>query len=158
MSVSSYRTIILPLNPTAYDEYLIYPPLRWPVAEPDDNLDYSLSIALELADVADTVVSFSVSISPDDGALVAGNLAVEGSLLTVWLAGGIPGRDYRIKIEVGTLATRAYEWLVQLLIDPTLGTYPPPAYPAPGFSPPVVWLSFALDFSEDGNSQYLALI
>jgi hypothetical protein len=106
-------------------------PLRWEMNGPDANLDYSLDLARALQAEGDAIEAVTVSVAPNgSGELSASNLTVTGSLITVFLGGGIAGRVYRIKVVVTTTSSpaRSPEYLVYLPIDPrfAIGPIPPP--------------------------------
>lgn len=139
MTVSLLRTIAIGQRSSLYG--VVSAPLRrWPVAEPEDLLDYSLDITALLADVADTVISAQVSVSPSGlGELAASGLAVAGGVVTLMLGGGVCGRDYVIQIACQTEAARTFGFRVGLAIDNPMAAYPNTPPSSPGFGPPVVW-------------------
>jgi hypothetical protein len=136
-------------------------PYNFPgVKDPDAFLDYSWDASDFLDPVNDDLASVSVSTSPwGTGELVASNLTVQGNVITFWLASGVPGRRYTIKIEAGTDAGRNFEWPIGLHADPALTPYP---FPRPaansGFSAVITWnYSWSLNFSQTDNSAMLVL-
>lgn len=129
MSGSSLRTITLADGP-----------LAWPMAEPDDVLDYVADATAVLADGDDTIRTASLSVSPSgDGELVVASVSVSGALITTWLAGGPAGRWYTIKLVIETLRRRTFEFPIDLRIDPRLADWPVDRPPETGFSDPVSW-------------------
>lgn len=115
-------------------------PLRWPTAQPGDDLDYSLDLTEPLCDVHDSIASASLTTQPSGtGELQASNLSVLGDVVTVWLSGGIPTRDYIIAFTIRGLSGRSWVELVDLNISPRLGEWPPPPAPDIGPGEPITW-------------------
>ncbi len=163
MAISSYRTVLAGV-PSLLPG-LCQVPLRWPMAEPDEVLDYSLDIGVLLAEVQDSIASVALSISPSGlGELTASSVSVLGTVITAWLRGGVPGRTYTIRIEATTNAMppRTFERFVNLTIDPTFQTFPQTAPPSPGYGPPTTWQiaipAPALDFTDPFNSGLLIFL
>lgn len=114
--------------------------LVFPEKEPADVLDYQIDATAKIADMADTISSASVAVAPSGlGEMVASRIAVNGSFITIWLAGGMPARVYQIDVQVMTTGQRTYEWTAVVPINSDLATYPitPPA--SAGFGMPVTW-------------------
>jgi hypothetical protein len=142
MVISTQRTLAIRAPTPTYGAYAPQVLLHWPVAEPDEALDYSLNVADPLNDVEADIVNVVLSVSPSgSGELVASDLAYETDLITVWLAGGVPGRHYRIKVIATTDGNHAFEWIIGLLIGSTLGTLPLAAPPSTGFGAALTWPS-----------------
>jgi hypothetical protein len=140
MTTSMLRTIRVLAQTQGYGVVLSPPALRWSAAQPDDDLDYSLDLSALLTDAGDTLSSVSLSTSPwGAGELVASNLTAAGSIITAWLSGGVPGRDYTVKVEAQTVGGRLLEYLPHLLIGPDLAANPIPAPPNAGFSVALTW-------------------
>jgi hypothetical protein len=144
MTVSAIRTIVVGgAAAPAWSQYNVpaYPQvLRWPVAEPDEVLDYSLDVSSLLSDVGDTIASATLAVSPSGaGELVASALSVLGGVITGWLGGGVAGRRYVVRIQAVTNGARSFSRLVGLPIDPTLATCPLPAAPDLDFGPVITW-------------------
>jgi hypothetical protein len=119
---------------------LIGPPWCWPMAEPDDVLDYSIDITAALADVADALDTVTLAVSPwGAGELVASQLIVAGGVITGWLGPGLAGRNYIVRIEGLTVAGRTFEWFVDLLIDPDRVAFPLPLPPNLDFGGTLTW-------------------
>lgn len=139
MTVSALRTVVVGAPANIYGVSPVQPSLRWPMAEPDEALDYSLDVSALLSDVGDTIASASLAVSPSGaGELAASDLTVAGGIITGWLSGGVAGRRYTARIEAVT-GTRTFEWLVGLRIDPALATYPLAAAPSSGFGTVLTW-------------------
>ena len=141
MSTSTFRTItaVVAIVPGTGLPFGVY---RFPTAEPDDSLDYSLQFAALLADVGDSLASVSVSVQPwGTGELAASDFTVSGSgtLATVWLSGGVAGRSYLVKWDITGVSGRVWEVLTYLPIDATLAANPIPAPPNAGFGAPLYW-------------------
>ncbi len=140
MTISAIRTVVPSPTTGGYGATISAPLLRWPVAQPGDNLDYSLDLTGLLADSMDYVSSAAFSASPSGaGELQVGLVTVVNTVVTAWLSGGVPGRRYVGKFDVSTFAGRTFEVLTSLLVSPTLGTPPLPAPPSSGFGTAVTW-------------------
>lgn len=111
------------------------------VKAPGAYVDYSWDAADYLIPVNDAISTVSVKTSPwGPGEIVPSNLTVHGTIITVWLADGVPGRDYTIQIDVTTRDGRILEWPLGLLVDPTVCPYPFPGPPAnTDFSTALTW-------------------
>jgi hypothetical protein len=139
VTVSLLRTIAIGEPATAYGVPVRLPLLRWPLAEPEDVLDYSIDVSLLLADVADTIVAAEAAVAPSgSGELAGSNLSVAGGVITLWLAGGVPGRDYVIQVSCVTAAQRGFGFRIALAVDNALAAEPGPP-PSPGFGAPLLW-------------------
>ena len=63
--------------------------LVWPTKEPGEDLDYQIDATSKIADSADAIISASVTVAPSGtGEMVATQIVVTGSFITVWLSGG----------------------------------------------------------------------
>jgi hypothetical protein len=131
-----------------YGVFALGPTLTWPVKEPDAYLDYSYDASDDVGSAAigtssvstDAIGTFSVSIAPSGaGELVADNLSISGSVITLWLAGGVAGRDYVVKIDGTCQSGRVFSWCIGLAMDPLLARYPLAVPPSAGFGAPVSW-------------------
>lgn len=108
--------------------------LQWPIAEPDDSLDYNLDLTAVMSATSDVIESVSISAAPSgSGELVLSNAYVGGYLIEFFASGGVAGRLYAILINVVTGAGREYSWLANIAIDPTYAIPPIPIAPNPGF-------------------------
>jgi hypothetical protein len=129
--------------------------MRWPQAEPDDFLDYSLDVTEELNDVLDTIVSATVRIKPSGrNELQASEFIVVGNKLTLFLTGGYPGRQYIVRFEAPTTGGRKFDWPVILNVDSLLAdrkVQPDPASNDFG-SPVTATVSSLLDMRNSSNS------
>jgi hypothetical protein len=117
----------------------IGPPVaRWPVHEPAEVADYTLDVSADLG--TETLSGVSVTVTPSGtGELTPSALSVTGALITVWLSGGVAGRQYVVSITATTLGGRTYQWPVRVTVDTTLATWPLAAPPSTGPGTPVAW-------------------
>ena len=116
------------------------PYLQWPVAEPDDNLDYSLDLASVLSEQSDTAVTISVSASPSGaGELLITQLYADGDLVVVWLQGGVASRVYKVRVDVTTINGREYSLIAKLAVSDDTAVPPVPLPPSPGFGAAITW-------------------
>lgn len=132
-----------------YNPYGTFPPapMKWiPQVEPASFLDYTENVADAITNpftkTVDPLRSLSLTIQPSGaGELVASMLTVDptGFLVTWWLTGGVPGREYLINLVGTTLAGRVYQWLFGVNVDPIFATNPIPPSPNPGFGPAITW-------------------
>lgn len=67
-------------------------PLRWPGKDPADLLDFSIFLHPSVADLDDTVASFTVAGAPAGVTVEA--KSINGRVLTGWLSGGVAGQAY----------------------------------------------------------------
>lgn len=142
MAVSALRTLVVGV-PANYG--VVQPSLRWPMAGPDEVLDYSLDVSALLSDGADTIASATLAVAPSgSGELTAAALSVIGGVITGWLGPGVAGRNYLVRVVALTLGGRAIERFVGLRVNPELATYPLPAAPNSGFGTPLAWNSGAI--------------
>jgi hypothetical protein len=136
--------------------------LRWPTAQTLNQLDYSLDLTAVLEDDGDTITGANICMAPSTPTLDAQPLfmQVTGGVVTVWIAGGVPGRDSLVQVEVETSGNRVHEFLVSLLISRTAAAYPLVAPLNLGYGTPVYWppRDGGLIFSAPDDSGYLALL
>jgi hypothetical protein len=164
MFISPIRTIVIRRQQASYGVSPASPVLFWPVAEPEDDLDYGLDIGAWLNDIQDAVSEVSVSAAPSGaGELVLSGLQLSGSLIGLMMAGGVAGRPYyTVRFEVATTGGRSKTWRIGLQIDSTAGPSPPPAPPSFGFGPAITWpvspYSPSFDLTNPLNSGYFALL
>jgi len=80
--------------------------LVWPTKEPGEDLDYQIDATSKIADSADAIISASVTVAPSGtGEMVATQIVVTGSFITVWLSGGIAARVYQVNVQIPTSFT-----------------------------------------------------
>lgn len=112
--------------------------LRWPVAEPPDNLPYSLDIGAALTDASDTISRATASVAPSGaGELAIASVGFTGSIITATMAGGMPGRLYFVNVIAYTAAGRVLSFFVELPLSMDQSTSTPLPPPSPGFGPVV---------------------
>jgi hypothetical protein len=118
-----------------YGVFAAYPALSWPMKEPDAIWPYSQDLSAWIG--TGTVTELTMAISPA-GELSAANLLLSGSIATVTLSGGIPGRRYIAKFD-GAMATGdVFSVLVGIVCDPTLAAWPLPDA-SDGFGDPIIY-------------------
>src|SRR5579875_1470860 len=106
MPLSASRTLAVPATPQ-----LVPALLAWPLAYASDDLDYSLDVTAPLAEVGDTLETVAVSAAPSGtGEMAVQSVTVAGSVITVMLAGGQPGRRHVVRVVATTLGGRVFEW------------------------------------------------
>lgn len=121
--------------------------LRWNTKQPGDVLDYTYDATDDLTDcltcVADLVQSVAISVRPSGtGELLPLAIAVSGSLIVVRLAGGVPGRNYIVRIAAAGASGQTYEFNIGLLINPLLAAaWPLLPPPSTGYGTATVWLA-----------------
>jgi len=121
------------------------PYLQWPLAEPDDDLDYGVNLASILSSQSDTAVTIAVSASPSGaGELMLPQLYADGDLVVVWLSGGVPSRVYQVRVDVMTVNGREYSIIPKLAISADTAVLPVPLPPSPGFGTTITWTSGAV--------------
>jgi hypothetical protein len=136
---------------------VLFPPCyRWPFKLPADVADYSFDCSGELTapvfiigasaigegaiGVPDTIIAVSLSIAPSGtGELQASSLSVTSTVVTMWLAGGVAGREYTVQLVITTAEGRSLTTLITLPMDPTLATYPAIDPPSDGFGTALNW-------------------
>ena len=129
-----------------YGVFTPAPDLTWGMKEPAAVLDYTLIVdgsastsprVATVADCSEVITGASLAISPG-GELIPSALSVSGGAIGVWLSGGVPGRQYNVAITA-TTASRTYEWLIGIVCDPALATWPLPDPVTPGFGTPIIY-------------------
>jgi hypothetical protein len=135
MTISAWRTIVIGKPGGAAAG-----PLYWRPTEPSTVLDWSLDVAVALADVADAIASVTWSLAPSGLAeRTVVNLSVSGSVITAWLAGGVGGRTYANKIVLVGKSGRQWEWLVGQRIEAGPNAYPLPTASSLEFGAAAIW-------------------
>lgn len=126
------------------------------MAEPGATLDYSLNLAAPLADISDAIISASAAVSPSGiGEMAVLGVAVSGDILTTILSGGVPARNYAVRVDVRTAGGDVFEYYVGVLVDPSAATVmPPPAPPSAGFGTAVTWASTGMPIGIYGVTTY----
>lgn len=84
---------------------------------PDENKDYSLDWSKDIAtDIIASSVNSVWSVSPQGVSITQSSLASNGSLTTVWLAGGVTGQVYMVKNVITTTSGRILTKVFRLLV------------------------------------------
>jgi hypothetical protein len=108
--------------------------LVWPEKQTFDALDYSYDVTADV-EPGDHIVKLVAAVKPSGvGELqIGGNtppapnlIAINGTLVTVWLDGGVGGRGYLVRIVVLMNSGRTFDILASLLMSQTLAPYPVP--------------------------------
>jgi hypothetical protein len=119
--------------------YGVIVPLRWPLKGPDADLDYTYNTSEDMEGLNDTILSVQVSIQPSGaGEMTVASLNFAQPYITAYLAGGVAGRDYLVKVKA-TTPLRTFEWAFNVLVDPTFATWPLPAPPSSDFGTVTSW-------------------
>jgi len=114
--------------------------LWWPTAQPSDNLDYSIDLSDAIGGTDDALATVSLAIKPSgDGEMQALDLSAQAAVISTQLQGGVAGRSYTISITATTVSGKVFQYLVGLLVSPSLASYPLPVAPNPGFGTPINW-------------------
>ena len=139
MTTSAARTVTVPAALTA--TYGIIPgptALRWPMAEPGDDLDYYIDATALLTD--DVLEKVCVSVAPSGrGELIPWYVRADGPIICLRLFGGVPSRFYTVSVIATAASERRWQWLIGIQIDPRLATYPVPSPVCPGFGDSIMW-------------------
>lgn len=103
---------------------------------------YDATSDVTFSGIVDTIVSATFAASPG-GEIVPSMLSVSGALVTVWLTGGVAGRNYVESLFLTTLGGRTVEVLLGQVCDAVLSQTPltPPANP--GFGTAITWTTGA---------------
>jgi hypothetical protein len=119
----SNRTLIIDPSGSQY--------LQWPIAQPNDALDYYLDATAIIG--TDAITAVFVAAKPSGyGELVIGSPSYLGGVVTVNLSNGAAGRVYSVRIDISTVSGRSFSYVVILPIDMLYQSGPPPN---PGFGP-----------------------
>ncbi len=110
---SSARTVLLDaFIPVPRGSTAIAPPLlNWPTKDPNDILDYQLSISPALiGNEGDAIATLDVAIYPDNpGDLTLSQVQADGHSAVLWLSGGQAGTVYTITVLISTINGRALQ-------------------------------------------------
>jgi len=103
LTPSPSRRLIVPKRDASPRGFVPAPmPLSWPDHAAAADLDYSIDVA-QLLDSTDTVSSASAAALPGvPGGLTVGDVDVDGTMITVWLSGGVDGVDYEVQLTYST--------------------------------------------------------
>jgi hypothetical protein len=130
--------------------------LQWPEKQTLDVLDYSCDLSGDLV-AGETITDISVSASPiGPEELTVQSVALQGKVIVVWVAGGVGGRGYLIRLDARTSAGRIFDVLATLPMSRTLTPYPVPDAISAGFSTPVTYhmpvlVQASADLAGQGN-------
>ncbi len=81
-------------------------PLVWPAKDPADVLDFEIDIIEAIAgDDGDTIVAVGLTFEPA-AELAAGVIIADGSILVIWLSGGVAGTTYVVQATISTASGR----------------------------------------------------
>lgn len=119
------RTIVIDAAGLAY--------LQWPLAEPDDELDYTIDISAMLSN-GDEIQTASIAVAPSgSGEMQIEFGSISGAEITTVLAGGVPGRLYTVLIQATSVDGIIIPLTIYLPIDIQYGIPPFQVAPNPGF-------------------------
>jgi hypothetical protein len=95
-------------------------PLNWAAKDPNDVLDYEVSILpAVLGNDSDAISTLDVWTSPSNpGDLVVNSTAADGVVAVLWLAGGQVGTVYTITILITTMTGRTLQRTILLPVLP----------------------------------------
>jgi hypothetical protein len=119
------------------------PDVFWPVKEPDETADFSYDATKDITNAdgtIDSITAVTFATEPSGtGEITYSRLTQAANIITVWLASGVPGRNYIHRLLITTAAGRTFEILIGQVCDATLAADPVPASPSPGFGAPISW-------------------
>jgi len=123
--------------------------LQWPMGEANQQLDYYLDAVAAIYRSGDEISSLQISVAPSGaGELAISYVSMDLGIIRMDFTGGVPGRLYRVRINVNTLLGRDYSWVVNLPISREYAVGPFPVAPDPGFGNIATWAMIVL---EDGS-------
>lgn len=140
------------------DQLPVIPSQFLPAKEPETTRDYTYDAS---GDDLSVLVGAAFSTKPSGaGELTALSLSLVGDVVTVWLTGGVAGRNYIHKLLLTDSDGRTQEVLLGQVCDAVLSQQPiPPPAPSPGFGTVITTtLAYSLDFSNPFDSAYIAVI
>lgn len=119
------------------------PDIFWPVKKPDETADFSYDATKDSTNADGTIdpittVTFATKPS-GTGEIINFQLTQAANVITVWLASGVPGRNYVHRLLITTIVGRTFEIFIGQVCDATLASDPVPASPSPGFGAVVTW-------------------
>jgi hypothetical protein len=119
------------------------PDMFWPVKVPDETVDFSYDATKDITNsdgTIDPIAGVTFATEPSGtGEITYSRLTQAANVITVWLASGVPGRNYIHRLSFTTAAGRTFEILIGQVCDATLAVDPVPAPPSPGFGAPISW-------------------
>jgi hypothetical protein len=116
--------------------------LQWPLSQAGEQIDYSFDINAIINTSSGTVNSISVSVQPSGtGELQIQSVSYSNGVIAVFVSSGIPGRVYKVRIDVILSSGSVFSWLLTLPmgIDKVINSLPIPV--DPGFGTAVYWYS-----------------
>jgi hypothetical protein len=120
--------------------------LQWPIASYNELLDYYLDVNSAVYVNGDFISSVRVNVAPSgSGEIEALDVDVVDGVIRIDLQGGVPGRLYRVRVNVNTFLGRDYSWIVNLPIRKEYVPGPYQVAPDPGFGPDSNWAMIALE-------------
>ena len=134
-------------GPPGPDRFLSFVPVEWslvfPAKTPGSILNYTYNATPSVTNAdgsVDTVVSSTIATSPSGaGEMYSVRLRVSANIVTVWMAGGVPGRQYIHRLTLGTYSGATLEVFIGQLCDPLLAASPLPPPQSPYFGAYVTW-------------------
>lgn len=120
--------------------------LQWPIGAANEELDYYLDTTAAIYRNNDEISNLGVSIAPSgEGELSITDVSMDNGIVRMDFTGGVPGRFYRVRVNVNTLLGRNYSWVVNLPISKEYfaGTFP--VAPDPGFGNVATWAMITLE-------------
>lgn len=141
MTQSTARTLVIDKRGINY--------LQWPLAAPNQRLDYYLDAFLAVNNDGDEISSLRISSAPSgSGELSIVSVDMNDGIIKIVTEGGVPGRVYKIKFQVNTLLGRDYCWFANLPIQPNYFAGPFQIAPDPGFGEVDTWATIVLENGE----------
>jgi hypothetical protein len=120
--------------------------LQWPISAANQNLDYYLDTYEAIYKNGDQISTVSISVAPSGtGEISVLGVDMEDANIRIDFSGGVPGRLYRVKVNVSTLFGREYSWVVNLPINKEYFAGPFQIAPDPGFGPANTWAMIVLE-------------
>jgi hypothetical protein len=123
---------------STYEPFPHFTPSLWfPVLYPSDEYaDFSYEASNDVA--GDSIVALTFRSTPG-GEVTAARLTLTGTLVTVWLKGGVPGRSYMHELTLSTAALRNLPVLLGQVCRPVLAACPAPPPLNPGWGATSNW-------------------
>jgi hypothetical protein len=120
--------------------------LQWPIGEANDEIDYYLNTFPAIYHNGDEISSLRISTAPSGtGEISISDIYMNDGIIRINFSGGVPGRFYRVRVDVNTLRGRDYSWIINLPISKEYFSGPFPVAPNPGFGVVATWAMIALE-------------
>lgn len=113
----------------------VVPDEFFPNKEPDENANFVFDANKSVG--SDSIVAASFATMPG-GEIIPSRLSVTQNYVTVWLAGGVPGRDYIHSLTMTLTSGNVLAIYIGQVCYPISAT-PVPVPQNPGFGHPVFW-------------------